>query len=90
MPPIPLFQMSQLLFYPFRIKIVGSFGAYIISQDSSDSKSNRLHVDDIFRFCFYSFEVYSFIDSSQMIGNSPQVSNFNRLFLLKLNQLFHL
>jgi hypothetical protein len=29
----------------------GSFWAYIVSQDASDSKSNRLHVD-IFRFCF--------------------------------------
>ena len=29
----------------------GSFWAYIVSQDASDSKSNCLHVD-IFRFCF--------------------------------------
>ena len=29
--------------------------------------------------------VYSFIDSSKMIGNSPKVSNFNRSFL-KLNR----
>ena len=35
---------------------------------------------DIFRICFHSFEVYSSIDSSKMIGNSPEVSNFNRLF----------
>ena len=55
----------------------------IVGQDPSDSKSNRLHVD-IFRFCFHSFEVYSSIDSSKTIGNSPEVSNFNRLFL-KLN-----
>ena len=55
----------------------------IVGQDPSDSKSNRLHVD-IFRFCFHSFEVYS-IDSSKMIGNSPEVSNFNRLNL-KLNR----
>jgi hypothetical protein len=33
---------------------------------------------DIFRFCFHSFEeVYSSIDSSRMIGNSPEVFNFN-------------
>ena len=51
----------------------------IVGQDSSYSKSNRLHVD-IFRFCFHSFEVY-FIDSSIIIGNSHKVSNFNRLFL---------
>ena len=33
-----------------------------VSQDPSDSKSSRSHVD-IFWFCFHSFEVYS-IDSS--------------------------
>ena len=60
-----------------------SFWAYRVGQDPSDSESNRLHVD-IFRFCFHSFEVYS-IDSSKMIGNFPEVSNFNRLFL-KLNR----
>ena len=42
----------------------------IVSQDPSDSKSNRLHVD-IFRFFSYSFEVYS-IDSSQLVGDSPE------------------
>ena len=56
----------------------------IVGQEPSDSKSSWLHVD-IFRFCFHSFEVYFFIDSSKMIGNFPEVSNFNRLFL-KLNQ----
>ena len=55
----------------------------IVGQDPSDSKSTRLHVD-IFWFCFHSFKVY-FVDSSKMIGNSPEVSNFNRLFL-KLNR----
>ena len=40
---------------------------------------------DIFRFWFHSFEVYSSIYSTQMIGNSPDVSNFNQLNL-KLNQ----
>ena len=40
-----------------------------------------LHVD-IFRFwCFHSFEVYSSIDSSKMIGKFPDALNFNRLFL---------
>ena len=29
----------------------------------------------------YSLVVYSSIDSSQVVGNSPEVSNFNRLFL---------
>ena len=62
---------------------LGRFWAYIVGQDPSDSKSNWLHVD-IFRFCFNSFEAYSPIDSSKMIGNSPKVSNFTRLFL-KLN-----
>jgi hypothetical protein len=38
---------------------------------------------DIFWFCFYSFDVYS-IDSSKMIGNSPEVSDFNRLLFLEL------
>ena len=34
---------------------------------------------------FHSFEVYSYVHSSKMLGNSPEVSmNFNRLFL-KLN-----
>ena len=59
----------------------------ITGQDPSDSKSNRLHVD-IFRFCFHSDELYS-TDSSQMIGNSPELSEFNRL-LLELNRLFKL
>jgi hypothetical protein len=56
----------------------------IDGQDLSDSRSSRLHVD-IFRFSFYSFEVYSRIDSSKMIENSPAVSNLNGLFL-KLNR----
>jgi hypothetical protein len=43
----------------------------IDGQDLSDSRSSRLHVD-IFRFSFYSVEVYySCIDSSKMIENSP-------------------
>ena len=54
----------------------------IVGQDPCDSKPIRLHVD-IFRFCFHSFEGHS-IDFSKMIGNSPEVSNFHRLFL-KLN-----
>ena len=55
----------------------------IVGQDPSDSKSNQLHVD-IIRFGVDSFEVYS-IHSSKMIGKSPEVSNFSRLFL-KLNR----
>ena len=57
----------------------GSFWAYIVGQDPNDSKSSQLHVD-FFQFFFYSFEVYTSIDSSNMIGNPPEVSNFNRLF----------
>ena len=48
----------------------------IVGQDPSDSKSNHLRVD-IFPILLYSFEVLS-IDSSETIGNSPEVSNFNR------------
>ena len=60
----------------------------IVGQDPSDFKSSRLHVD-IFRFAFfYSFEVYSSMDSSKMISNSFEVSNFNQLFL-KLNQVIY-
>ena len=60
------------------------FGAYTVGRDPCDSKSNRLHVD-IFQFwCIHSFEVYSIIDSSKMIGKYSEVLNFNRLFL-KLN-----
>ena len=62
----------------------GSFWAYIVRQDPSDSKSNQLHVD-IFQFCFYSFEEVYSVDSSKMIRNSPEISNFNRLDL-KLNR----
>ena len=54
-----------------------------VNQDPSDSKSNRLHVN-IFWFCFHSFEIYS-IDSSKMINNFPEVSNFNQV-VFKLNQ----
>ena len=58
----------------------GKFLRIIVGgQDPSDSKSNRLHVD-VVRFCFYSMEVYS-IDSSKMVGNSPEVSNFNRFII---------
>ena len=49
-----------------------------VGQDPSGTKSNRLHVD-ILRFCCHSFKVYS-IDSSKMIGNSLEISNFNQLF----------
>ena len=59
---------------------------YIVGQDHVILNPNRLHVDT-FRFCyFHSFEVYSSIDSSKMIGDSlAEVSNFHRLFL-KLNR----
>ena len=61
----------------------GSFWAHSV-EILVMSKPNRLHVD-IFRFCLHSFKVYS-VDSSRMIGNSPEVSiNLNRLFL-KLNR----
>jgi hypothetical protein len=43
----------------------------IVGQETSDSKSNRLHVD-VFWFCFHSFGVYSCIDSSKMINNSAE------------------
>ena len=57
----------------------GRFWALRPGRDPSDFESSQMHVD-IFRFCFHSFEAYS-MDSSEMIGKSPQVSNFNRLFL---------
>ena len=51
----------------------GGFWAYSVGQDPSDSKSKRLHVE-IFRFCcFHSFEEVYSIDSSKMVGKSPQV-----------------
>ena len=67
-------------------KCPGSFWAYIVGQDPNDSKSNRLHVGIIFRVCrFHSLEAYSCIDSSKTIGNSCELSIFDRLFL-KLGQ----
>ena len=61
----------------------------IIGQGPSDSKSNQFNVD-IFQFCFHSFEVYS-TDSSKMVGDSLEVSNFNQLFLRsRSHQTFHL
>ena len=58
---------------------LGSFWAYKVGQDPSDSKSSQLHVD-IFRFCFHSFEINS-IDSSKIICKFPKDSNFNWLCL---------
>ena len=55
-----------------------------VSQNPSDSKSNQLNIDMILPVLLYSVEVYS-RDSSNIIGNSPEVSNFNWLFL-KLNR----
>jgi hypothetical protein len=80
---------DPLIWIPTRVSYVhqcsGSFWAYNkVGQDPSDSKSNRWH-GDIFRFCFHSFEIHSYIYSSKMIGNSHEVSNFNQLFL-KLNR----
>ena len=77
-PPFQAYKECQFLYgkdYTTE-KCPGSFWAYIVGQDRSDSKSNRLHVD-IFQFYFHSFEVYS-IDSSKMISNFSEVSNFNR------------
>ena len=62
-------------------QVPGSFWG-IVGQDPSNSKSNWLHVRHLL-VLLYSFEVYS-IYSSKMIGNSLEVSNYNRLFL-KLN-----
>jgi hypothetical protein len=59
-------------------------GIYLVGQDPSDSKSTRLHVSMLW-ICFPLFEVYSSIESSKMIGNPFEVSNFDRLFL-KLNR----
>jgi hypothetical protein len=58
----------------------------IISWDPSVCKSNRLHVD-ILRFIYINIEVCS-INSSKVIGNSPEVLNFNQLFL-KLNRFIY-
>ena len=69
--------------------VPGKSSGSLVYQDPNVSKSNRLRVDIFFRFCcFHSFEVYSSTDSFKMIGNSPEISNFNRLFL-KLNRLAH-
>jgi hypothetical protein len=52
-----------------------------VKDPSSDSKSSRSHVWHHLPVFLYSFEVYSCIDSSKMIANSPKVSNFNRSLL---------
>ena len=67
----PKCQEIYVLMAPVPRKFLGIGG-----QDRSDSKSSWLHVD-IFQILLYSFEVYS-IDPSKMIGNSPEVSNFNQ------------
>jgi hypothetical protein len=87
MPPLPIYSLSPLDVEAGAWQVC--FWAYRVAQDPRDSKSNRLHVVDIFRFCFNSFKVSPTMGSSTTIGNSPQVSNVNRLFL-KLNRLFHL
>ena len=66
----------------------GSFWAYSVGQDPSYSKSNRLHVDISSAFdAFIHFKYFLNIDSSKMIPNSHEVSNFNQLFL-KLSRFF--
>ena len=59
------------------------FGHIVVGQHPSDSRSSRLHVDIFWFCCFHSFdEVYSSIDSSEMMGISPaEVSNFNCLVI---------
>jgi len=42
---------------------------YMLGQDPSDSKSNRLHVHIIFRFYFHSFEVSSIAQGGKTLGN---------------------
>ena len=73
----PEFRMSSAKFSP-QDQWPGRFWAYIVGHGPNDSQSNRLHVDIIFQFFFHLFEVYSSIYSSKLIGNSPEVSNFNR------------
>ena len=52
----------------------------IVGQDPSDSKSQPVTCSHR-PVLLYSVEVYYYIDSSKTIGNSPEVSNFNWLFL---------
>ena len=54
----------------------------IIGQDSSVSKSNRLHVDNFQLFFIDERKV----DCSKLIGNLPKVLNLSRLFVT-LNRL---
>ena len=54
------------------------------NKNPNDSKSSQLNVV-IFRFYFIHLRYFSCIDSSAMISNSLEVSNFNWLFL-KLNR----
>ena len=67
---------DRSLFSAVSAKFLGIYR--LASPDPTDSESSRLQVD-IFRFCFHPFEVYP-MDSSKMIGNPPEVSNFNRSF----------
>ena len=61
----------------------------IIGQDPSDSNPAGYMLTSFRLKCFHSFEeVYSSIDSSKMIGNSPELSNFDRLFL-KLDRFIY-
>ena len=63
----------------------GGCWAYPVEILAGVCKSNWLHVDDILRFSCIKLGVYSSIDSYKVIGNSPAVLNFNRLFF-KLNR----
>ena len=78
----------DLMYYdtlqPTPIQWSGKFLGTIIGWDPSVCKSKRLHVDIDPSVFLYWFEVYS-INSSKVIGNSPEVLNLNRLFL-KLNR----
>jgi len=74
----PIIGPHTHIFFPGAVpggKFLGRVG-----QDPSASKSNQLHVD-IFRFGFHSLEVYSSIDSSEIIGNPPEVSTPTGYFL---------
>jgi hypothetical protein len=56
----------------------------IVDQDLSDSKSGQLHVRHPLVFAFMHLR-YSCIDSSEMIGNSREVSDFNCRFSLDID-----
>ena len=55
------------------------FWAYIVGRDLVILNPTG-YMLDIFRVCFHSLDVISSIDSSKMINNFLEVSNFNQLF----------